>query len=51
MVVVSSYNFLQTLQEILNPDLRLTFGKMHVINNIPDFRVSYYCGSILGKYI
>ena len=29
-VVDSSNNFLLTLQEILNPDLSLTFGKMQV---------------------
>ena len=46
VVVDSSNNFLLTLQDILNPDLSLMYGKMqvHVINNIPDFRVSYYCG-------
>ena len=27
----SSNNFLMTLQDILNPDLSLTFGKMQVI--------------------
>ena len=31
VVVGSSNNFLLTLQEILNPDLSLTFGKMQVI--------------------
>ena len=35
----SSNNFLLTLQGIL-----MQFGKMKVIKNIPDFRVSYYCG-------
>ena len=42
MVVVSSNNFILTLQGILNPDLSLTFGKMQVIKIMPDFRVSYY---------
>ena len=31
VVVNSSNNFLRTLQDILNPDLSLTFGKMQVI--------------------
>ena len=31
VVVNSSNNFLLTLQDILNPDLSLMFGKMHVI--------------------
>ena len=31
VVVDSSNNFLLTLQDILNPDLSLMFGKMHVI--------------------
>ena len=31
VVVDSSNNFLLTLQEVLNPDLSLTFGKMQVI--------------------
>ena len=31
VVVDSSNNFLLTLQDILNPDLRLMFGKMQVI--------------------
>ena len=31
VVVDTSKNFLLTLQDILNPDLRLTFGKMLVI--------------------
>ena len=31
VVVDSSNNFLLTLQDILNPDLSLTFGKMQVI--------------------
>ena len=44
VVVDCSNNFLLTLQDILNPDLSLTFGKMQLTNNIPDFRVSYYCG-------
>ena len=44
VVVDSSNNFLLTLQDSLNPDLSLMFGNMHLINNIPDFRVSYYCG-------
>ena len=30
-VVDSSNNFLLTLQDILNPDLSLTFGKMQVM--------------------
>ena len=30
VVVDSSNNFLLTLQDILNPDLSLTFGKMQV---------------------
>ena len=30
-VVDSSDNFLLTLQDILNPDLSVTFGKMHLI--------------------
>ena len=30
VVVDSSNNFLMTLQDILNPDLSLTFGKMQV---------------------
>ena len=41
VVVDSSNNFLLTLQGILNPDLSFMF------NNIPDFRVSYYCGRTL----
>ena len=31
VVVDSSNNFLLTLQDILNPDLRLMFEKMHAI--------------------
>ena len=31
VVVDSSNNFLLTLQDILNPDLSLTFGKMQAI--------------------
>ena len=31
VVVDSSNNFLQTLQDILNADLSLTFGKMQVL--------------------
>ena len=31
VVVASSNNFLLTLQDILNPDLRFVFGKMQVI--------------------
>ena len=31
VVIDSSNNFLLTLQDILNPDLSLTFGKMHRI--------------------
>ena len=31
VVVDSSNNFLLTLQDILNPDLSLTFGKMQLI--------------------
>ena len=31
VVVDSSNNFLLTLQDILNPDLSLMFGNMHVI--------------------
>ena len=31
VVVDSSNNFLMTLQDTLNPDLSLMFGKMHVI--------------------
>ena len=31
VIVDSSNNFLMTLQDILNPDLSLTFGKMQVI--------------------
>ena len=31
VVVNSSNNFLLTLQDIVNPDLSLMFGKMHVI--------------------
>ena len=31
VVVDSSNNFLLTLQDFLNPDLSLTFGKMQVI--------------------
>ena len=31
VVVDSSNNFLLTLQDIVNPDLSLMFGKMHVI--------------------
>ena len=31
VVVVSSNNFLLTLQDILNPDLSLTFGKKQLI--------------------
>ena len=31
VVVDSSNNFLLTLQDILNPDFSLIFGKMHVI--------------------
>ena len=51
MVVDSSNNFLLALQDILNPDVSLKFGKMQVINNIPDFRVSYYCGRTIVKEI
>ena len=47
MVVDSSNNFLLTLQDILNPDLTFIFGKMQVIKNIPDVRVSYNCGSTI----
>ena len=47
MIVASSNNFLLTLQDILNPVLRFIFGKMQVINNIPDIRVSYYCDRTL----
>ena len=43
MEVDYSNNFLLTLQDTPNPYLRFMFGKMQVINNIPDFRVSYYC--------
>ena len=49
MVVDSSNDFLLTLQGILNPGLSLIFGKMQVVNNIPDFRVSYYCGMSIVK--
>ena len=31
VVVDSTNNFLLTLQDILNPDLSLTFGKMQVV--------------------
>ena len=31
VVIDSSNNFLLTLQDILNPDLSLTFGKMQVL--------------------
>ena len=34
MVVGSSNNFLLTLQDILNPDLSFSFGKMQVIKKI-----------------
>ena len=49
LVADSSNNFLQTLQDILNPILSFIFGKMQVIKNIPDFRVSYYCGRTIVK--
>ena len=48
VVVDSSNNFLLTLQDFLNPDLSLTFGKMQVLNNIPDFRVSCYYGRTIA---
>ena len=44
VVVDSSNKFLLTLQDILNPDMRFIFGNMQAVKNIPDFRVSYYCG-------
>ena len=50
LVVDSSNNFLLTLQDILNPDLSFMFGKMQVIKNIPDFRVSYYCGRTIVTF-
>ena len=50
VVVDSSNNFLLTLQDILNPDLNLTFGKMQVIKYIPDFRVSCRCGRTIGFF-
>ena len=37
VVVDSSNNFLLTLQDILNPDLSLMFGKMHVIKKYSRF--------------
>ena len=37
VVVYSSNNFLLTLQDILNPYLSLTFGKMQVINEYSRF--------------
>ena len=37
VAVDSSNNFLLTLQDILNPDLSLVFGKMHVIKNYSRF--------------
>ena len=43
VVVEPSNNFSLTLQDFLNPEMCLMFGKMQVIKNIPDFRVSYYC--------
>ena len=37
VVVDSSNNFLLTLQDFLNPDLSLTFGKMQVIKSYSRF--------------
>ena len=37
VVVDSSNNFILTLQDILNPDLSLTFGKMQVTLNYSRF--------------
>ena len=37
VVVDSSNNFLLTLQDILNPDLSLMLGKMHVIKSYSRF--------------
>ena len=52
VVVEPSNNFFLTLQDFLIPDMCLMFGKMQVIKNIPDFRVSYYCGrTIFSDYV
>ena len=37
VVVASSNNFLLTLQDILNPDLSIIFGKMQVIKQYSRF--------------
>ena len=52
VVVEPSNNFFLTLQDFLNPDMCLMFGKMQVIKFFPDFRVSYYCGrTIFSDYV
>ena len=52
VVVEPSNNFFLTLQDFLNPDMCLMFGKMQVINFFPDFCVSYYCGrTIFSDYV
>ena len=46
VVVDSSNNFLLTLQDNLNPDLSLTFGKMQLTNfnmTLISFRVFPFC--------
>ena len=53
VVVESSNIFFLTLQDFLNPDMCLMFQK-NTSNkkNIPDFRVSYYCGrTIFSDYV
>ena len=37
------------ISDTIYPDLSFIFGKMQVINNIPDFRVSYYCGRTIER--
>ena len=52
VVVEPSNNFFLTLQDFLNPDMCLMFGKMQVIKFFPDFRVSYYCArTIFSDYV
>ena len=46
MVVEPLNNFFLTLQDFLNPDMCLMFGKMQVIKKFPDFRVSYFAAGL-----
>ena len=55
MVVDTSNNFLLTLQDILNPDLSLMFGKMQVIKQYSRFSRflllrQYYISGHLKQY-